>query len=98
MNAIWFFGFAPAQVDAIMPELVKTLDLGHEIYSVNEAGPVALFDESGKRQGQGKMISVPCFQTVRENPNLLVKLWQKFGVPVTCVMTEPKLAVGGKLY
>ncbi|KKT86344.1 MAG: hypothetical protein UW85_C0003G0043 [Parcubacteria group bacterium GW2011_GWA1_Parcubacteria_45_10] len=48
MNAIWFFGFAPAQVDAIMPELVKTLDLGHEIYSCS-----VFPDGQGKSESAG---------------------------------------------
>ncbi|OGY39729.1 MAG: hypothetical protein A2418_00570 [Candidatus Brennerbacteria bacterium RIFOXYC1_FULL_41_11] len=98
MNIIQFAGFSQNEVDAMMPVLVETLGLGHQVYSACPVAAVLLYDEQGKRQGSGKMIIIPGFDAIRAKLSLLNDLSQKFGVPVTCNMAEVKLAVGGDLF
>ena len=99
MNILQFAGFSQSEVDAMMPDVVRILDLGHDIYSVNAADPVVLYDKQGARQGTGKMIIVPGFEALCENPTRLNDLSKKFGVPVTSNFNgRVVLAIGEAIY
>lgn len=99
MVVITFFGYKVETVDGMMPEVVRILDLGHKVYSVNVVKELRLYDEKGQHFiGFGKMIVVPGFAEISGDPSRLNALSKALEVPVSTSLAKVRLAIGDNLF
>jgi len=95
-------GYTNEQIDTMMPELIRKMNLGpeYQYFSVLTQEGIRLYGADGKFISEDKhAIILPAFKPLRENPQRLGEIATFFGHSVTMINAEPILGTkGGAVY